>query len=71
MEKNDSKLTVSIILTITLIFIGIGTILYFRYQDKVRMSKQEDVLKQLEENRQRLNNKQIVPQKYEEYEGKG
>ena len=52
-QEQDSKLTVSIILTITLIFIGVATLFYIRYQDKQKMVERERLeqqIKKAEEN---------------------
>ena len=46
-QDKDSRLTLPIILTITLIFIGIATLFYVRYQDKVKIVKQEKLLREI------------------------
>lgn len=53
MEK-DYKLTFPIILTITLIFLGIATLFYVRYLNKEKMVKRENIERQMGENQERL-----------------
>ena len=54
MQDKDNKLSFSIILIITLIFIGIAGIFYVKFQAKQRIVKRERIEQQMRINQERL-----------------
>ena len=63
----DSRLILPIILIVTFIFIGIATLFYVRYTDKIKTVRQEKILREIKDQKQRIETIEV----FEEFEGKG